>query len=60
LGITFALSQFFGITLALYLGARFFSVAAAITASGLLLLPAMWLIGKANGISAEERRKNGG
>jgi DHA3 family tetracycline resistance protein-like MFS transporter len=31
--------------------AKFFSVAAAITTSGLLLLPAMGLIGKANGIS---------
>jgi DHA3 family tetracycline resistance protein-like MFS transporter len=34
--------------------ARFFSVAAAITASGLLLLPATFLIGKANTISLGE------
>ncbi len=37
--------------------ARFFSVAAALTASGLLLLPAIVLIGKANLISEVENRE---
>ncbi len=36
--------------------ARFFSVVAAITTSGLLLLPAMLLVGKANSQSKEEAR----
>jgi DHA3 family tetracycline resistance protein-like MFS transporter len=34
--------------------ARFFSVAAAIAASGLLLTPAMFLVGRANSLSARE------
>lgn len=37
--------------------ARFFSVAAAISASGLLLTPALFLIGKANSISVKEETK---
>jgi DHA3 family tetracycline resistance protein-like MFS transporter len=35
--------------------ARFFSVVAAITTSGLLLLPAMFLVGRANSQSIAER-----
>lgn len=37
--------------------AKFFSVVAAIAASGILLLPAMFLIGRANRISAREENR---